>query len=671
MAATTTEIIGTIDAIQTLIENFPMSLLDIYGNKVYTNPIELITDVLKQLGVDNITLTNKIVELIFNVPNAVELYGRISKYKYQLIKKPTEEQINQAVFYATVPNSEEITSDSPNYIFIEISDNQNQYYVKKAVVPTEPQSEFLIDLENNFKNIIQTILTGLLSCSIIPEIPNEYLDYNPNGSRYNFVLPKQYFDMTNLLDVYPLSDVGKNFYSGIDDETINVNTLYKTNDLNAFIWYVLHRGNNINQTETNKMMWDSRLSAERNGNENTDIRTTNDKWNYWLTNKSQPSSASINSLFKGIVSGDNRYVEAFDDNSNKTVDLPLHPILQFEPTDLFGYNNGIKISFPYQTWYKHSGIFNKSIYRFNKDYLQNIQIFNPRLIISEMINNLLNGNLLNDLNIQYSVQTKIFESKLNEIIKKAIETDDITVDDCFYSFSSEEFNEALKQMELQRYNAKELNSETSPTIQIDENIGINAINEINSMATMNEKLTSISKTIYDISALPAKDSAIEISDKLSLGYNEKWYNDVIMAIVRPIAKAMFTPKVMLIFLINFQIMGLINMDNLIDSFNDVINIILKKIIAIVISLVKYIRNKLIDFLVNLFIEYITPLLEKVGVLLIKEKLSAWINLLQEALSCIPIIKFNWGIGNVQTTIDDVNYADITQIQDIPNTEKTC
>lgn len=667
----TTEIIGTIDAIQTLIENFPMSILDVFGNKVYVNPIELITDILKQLGVNNIVLTNKIIELIFNVPNAVELYGSLSKYHYQLISKPTEEQKYEAVYELYVPTGNTVTSDSPNYIYIEDSQGNKQYYVKKAVLPTEPQSEFLIDLENNFKNIIQTILTGLLSCSIIPEIPNEYMDYTEGGSRYNFVLPKQYFDMTNLLDIYPLSDVGKGFYSGVDDEMLNVNNLYRTNDLNAFIWYVLHRGNTINQTETNKMMWDSRITAERNG-DILDKRTEDVDWKNWLINKPSASSASDSGIFKGIqAGGDERYIDAFHDGFNETVDLPLHPILQFEPTDIFGYNNGIKISFPYQTWHKESGIFNKSIYRFNSDYLENIQIFNPRLIISEMINNLLNGNLLNDLNIQYSVQTKIFENKLDEIIKKAIEIDDLTVDDCFYTFSSEDFSNALNEMELQRYNAKQLNSETSPALKIDENFGIDAINEINSMATMNERLTSISKTIYDISTMPAKDGAIEVSDKLSLGYTESWYNEVLMAIIRPIAKAMFTPKVMLIFLINFQIMGLINMDNLIDSFNEVINIILKKMISIVISLVKYVRDKLLDFLVNLFIEYITPLLEKVGILLINEKLSAWINILQEALSCVPIIKFNWGAGNAQSMIDNVNYADITQTQDTPEVEKTC
>ena len=37
----------------------------------------------------------------------------------------------------------------------------------------------------------------------------------------------------------------------------------------------------------------------------------------------------------------------------------------------------------------------------------------------------------------------------------------------------------------------------------------------------------------------------------------------------------------------------------------------------------------------------------------------------------PIIKFNWGAGNAQSMIDNVNYADITQTQDTPEVEKTC
>ena len=646
MANLTREIIGTIGAMQTLIENFPMSIFAMFGNKVYTNPIEFVMDVLRQLGISDRVLVDKLIELFFNVPNAIEIYGNISNYKYEPIQKPTDEQISMAVPYDDIPSP--ITSTSPNYICVE-----DIYYVKKAPVPTELQSEFITGIEDSVKGIIQNILTGLLSCSVIPEIPDLLLD---DDDRNGLVLTQSSFDLFNMLQINPLSEIGKNYYSGVDDLSLTVYDLYKSNDLNAFLWYVVNRGNNVNQIEKNKMMWDNRIVSEKEGNEN-EKRSTSDDWNDWLESKE-----NIRDIF--WFKNEERYSNATADTENTTVDIPLHPILQFEPTA-----GGIKITFPWQTWWNNNdGGFNQSIYRFNTDYLKNIQIFNPRIIITEMIDSLLNGNLLYALNPNYSIETKVFEAKLNEIIKQALEVEDVTVDDCYFSFSNDEFNSALKNMELQKYSAKELNSETSPAIKIDSKLGLDALNEINSMATMNEKLTSISKTVYDIAAIPTEDAAIEISDKLMLGYNEKWINDVIMALVMPLARALFTPKVMMLFVINFEIMGLIDFSN-ITSLNDVLNLIIKKMIAIIISLVRYIKDKIIQFLLKLFYEKIEPLLVEIGIDRLKEKLEYWIALLEEAISCIPL--FNFSRYSVQTAIDDVNYADITQVQTTPETEKTC
>ena len=645
MANLTSEIIGTIGAMQTLIENFPMSIFAIFGNKVYTNPIEFVMDVLRQLGISDRVLVDKLIELFFGVPNAVEIYGNISNYKYELIQKPTDEQIVMAVPYDVLPSDSEIDSTYPNYIVVD-----DIYYVKKAPVPTELQSEFITGIEDSVKGVIQNILTGLLSCSVIPEIPDFLLD-----DRNGFVLTQSSFDLFNMLQINPLSEIGKNYYSGVDDLSLTVYDLYKSNDLNAFLWYVVNRGNNVKQIETNKMMWDSRIVSEKEGN-NEEKRITQSDWNDWLESK-------VNDGIFWLKDKD-RYSGATSGTENTTVDIPLHPILQFEPTA-----GGIKISFPWQTWWNNNGEgFNQSIYRFNTDYLKNIQIFNPRIIITEMIDSLLNGNLLYALNPSYSIETKVFEAKLNEIIKQALEVEDVTVDDCYFSFSNDEFNSALKNMELQKYGAKQLNSETSPAIKIDSKLGLDALNEINSMATMNEKLMSISKTVYDIAAIPAEDAAIEISDKLMLGYNEKWINDVIMALVMPLARAMFTPKVMMLFLINFEIMGLIDFSN-VTSLNDVLNLIIKKMIAIIISLVRYIKDKIIQFLLKLFYEKVKPLLVEFGIDTLKEKLEDWIALLEEAISCIPL--FNFNRYSVQTAIDDVNYADITQVQTIPETEKTC
>ena len=229
-------LIGKIDAMQTLIENFPMSVFDTYGDS-YQSITDFIIYVLKQLGLDEITLTNKVIDLFFNVPNAIEIYGDINNnYVYKKIKKPTEYQKQQAARYTVMP---EATIASEDYILVD-----DNYYFKTTKISHDTQSEFLSGIENNVKSIIFNILTGILSCSIIPLIEDYNLDTNFGEAAGAIEIPLNLIDSYGMLNICPTTEVGQNFY--LVDKDMTPNTLYKSQDLNAFLWYVLNRGTQIN-----------------------------------------------------------------------------------------------------------------------------------------------------------------------------------------------------------------------------------------------------------------------------------------------------------------------------------------------------------------------------------------------------------------------------------------
>lgn len=660
------EIINRIDAMNTLIENFPMSLFDLFtGDGKYDSVLDFIIDVLKELGITDANLVDELINLFFNVPNAIEMYTNISNYRYQLIKKPTEEQILQAETI-TEEEFETPTETSPYYCKF-----NDYYYVKKAPLPTEPQSEFLDGLETSVKIILQNILSSVLSCSIIPEIPDKYLDVPINGyteyTTETLDIPLSVIDNFNLLNISPTSEIGNNYYSNVEDLTSN--TMYKATDLNAFLWYVINRGTSLNQSERNKMMWDSRVTNK------SEERDTPQKWNYWIRSKS--ANTITEEDYKSwlfFTSGNSSEEDLRDiayENfiSGKTIYRNVHPILQFEQVNGNSPEKYIRIKFPTQTFgVSGEGKFNKTLYEFNNDYLNNIQIFNPRLIITEMINALLDGNLTNGLNIQLSVEKRVFEAQLSSIIKKAMEKEDLTISDCFFSFSNEDFDEALKKMELEKYNGKMLNSESSPAIAINNNYALDALNQINSMATMNEKIDTINRTVFDITSIPSKDESVLYSDKSSVSYNEQWMNDVLMALIMPLLKAVLTPKVMLLFVINFQLMGLVNIED-VETLQDVMKVFYRKIISSFVSIVTYIKDKIIEHLLNLFYKTISPILFQYILKLINERLQYWIKLLEEAKNCLALFL---GYGNRgQNQLDEVNYADITETQEIPEKDKSC
>ena len=584
------KIIGTINSMQTLIENFPMWLFSMAKTSKMP-PINFIIEVLHQIGVRDFEIINRIIALFFNVQNALENVQNLERFAFDV------------------------------------------------------QSEFLVSIEKETKYIISTILNSILSCSIVPKIPEEYLD---NEEKHT--ISTSIIDIANLLDICPTTEVGKNFYD-IDDN-MTPNMLYKSYDMNAMLWYAMNRGSDTNQSEKNKLMWDSRFIEKEYDDYYRDDAS---KWNEWFGSKEDENGIFYVREKKDIYDNANQ--------SGNTINLPLHPIIQFYPDDSNSKNLNYSIS--RQTF---SG---KTLQEFNDDYLNNIEIFTPRNIIGEMINRLLNNNVKNMLNIEYSLQSKLIDDKIDELIARAIDVDDTSISDCFFSFSNDDLNSMMEEMERQRYSGKLLNSETAPSIKINENYGIELLNEINSSATINEKIETLTRSIYEISKLPENDEAIQISDKTSVGYNSEWFNSVVMAIVRPLVKSIINPKVILLFIINFDIIGLIDIND-IDSFDDIMKLFYKKLFSIILSIVRFIKDSIIKFLLNLFYEKITPLIEQYTILLVQERLKEWTDLLVEAAMCIgpfPYINFSW--SKTLNQIDDVRYADITQEQIEPETTKTC
>ena len=606
MANNTNEIIGFIGGAQTLVENFPMSVLEKFKGKRYDSIIAFILDILHELGVDDRVILKLLIQKLFDIPNFGEidndLMNRVSKLDFE--------------------------------------------------------SDFINKLEDSTKVILSNVLTAILSCSIIPEIPNDKMDdIEGKGGDGGFItVPLSLIDYSGMLNVCPLNKVGQNYYNINSEENLNVNTLYKSYDLNAFMWYVLNRGISIPQKEKNKMVWDNRYPLTK---ENLQV-----DWESWYNSKTTNS---------GVLS----------EGTNK-----LYPIMQLERENYYDGEKRLRVYISSQTYFRDN-TFNESIYKFNNDYLQSIRILSTKVILTNIVQELLGGLFLSNP-INYSLEQTIIDGEINKIISNIIESDDTQIDDCYFSFSNEDYDKMLQQAELLRYNAKLLNSETSGAITIDSDSILDSLNDVSTAATSHEKIETITKTFYDIAAIPTKDASVAISDKLSLTYNNSWINEIIRSIVRPITRAIMSPQVMLLIVINLETTGIINLNSLTDK-NVIMDLIRTKLIALIKSIIIYIKDKIVDFLLELFFNEIKPILNKYMAYLILEMLEDWLRLLRQVKVCLP--KFNLkkggsilsGIGyatykfkkggNILSPIDDVTYADIYSLeenkQNIPENTGIC
>lgn len=616
MTNSTGQILATINAIQTLVENFPMSILAMFRGKTYTTVIEFVLDVIRAFGITDINIMDKLIEAIFGVSNVASIFNGEGTFKYEKVEKPSNDVINMSIWQPSLP--ETVNLSSPDYIYIddepdEYDNARYTYYVKKSPFTDDIESEFLTKLEDSLKVIIANILTGIFSCSINPEIPNWCMDSAVDKLSSGYMsFPLSLIDTFHLLDINPTNEVGQNFYDV--EKGVSVNELYKTKDLDAFIWYAMNRGLTAPQSEYDKMMWDSR----------------------------------------------------FKDGDGEDV-FPIMQLRRDEGPSYDGRRLCVEIS---SKTYFNKNNFNKTIYKFNADYLRNIKIFSTKKILTNMMNDLLNGSIIGSLGLraQYDINVQMIESKVNSILKKIMTVDDTQVSDCYFSFSNDEFDSMLKDYELKKYGAKAIDGSSVSAVKLGENVGIDALNRINSTATLNEKLSTISRTVYDISAIPASDGALEISDSLTIGYNVEWVQDFIMALMRPIIRAILSPKVILLFMINFHIMGLIDLSK-IESLDSeaIMEFFYRKIIALLVSIITCIKDKLIELLMNWVLKLLKNLMFMEMIIIMRERLEYWMRLLREVISCLPTFRFY----NIKGQIDDVNYADITPSQDVPEKENSC
>lgn len=594
--ADTQRTLARLNAMLTLTDKFPMGILSSIRWKTYTSIFDYIIDVLAELGCDPKEILQELI---------VELFGMVIPLKNDAFQSVADMKFDGEV------------------------------------------STFLRNLEDSTKVILMNVLTGIFSCSAIPEIPNKDMDNNSDSLIDRGIsIPISMLDYSDMLSIYPLSVYGNNFYDARNEMVLGANTLYRTYDMNAFIWYCVNRASNSNWAETNKLVWDSRKYAGEYG-----VTMNSEGMTKWIN-----SRQSWDEPLQSDVAPYSEYSSYF-------------PILQFLPDNSMTRERRILVMFPNKRYskkaYGKNRLFNYSLYKFNEDYLNSIRIYNPKVILSYMLESLFGFRITSLFTV--NLEKRIIEEKLTQVINNVLEADDMEINDCFYSFSNEDYNRMLNETLLQKYQVKQYDAEGVKSVDIDINNIQKQLDSINSSATSNEKVTKITKLINDLTVTPGNDSSTKY--KLVVSWNSGWWKELIRAIVTPLAKSLLTPQVMLLFMINFHELGLINLKNIIGNNDEIMSFFLNKMLAAVGSIVKYVKDKIAELLLKLLEEKLIPLIEKYFMMVFKESLEAWIELLEEAIKSCALIRFK--SKKNQSQIDEVDYADIIPTQTIPVSGSSC
>jgi len=542
----TKNMLDSIGAIQTLVENFPMNLIS-FGNMKFSTSFDVLTVLFKILGVDR-------EELIECVTNA--LCGSMKE-----------------------------TSDGSGFV------SQAEEIVKIA-------------LETNLINIFNCSTNPIISNNLLDSY--EYLGTPQSGEGVVFDVSE--IDFTGVLNRSPFYENGSKFYFDVEDKTPQ--DLYKSKDFNAFLWYIINRSD---KSQDKERIWDNRYRAaihgKGNGEDKEIIRCT--------------------------------YIDDEYPNNDK-IKVHLCGSEYFKTRELSKKGGD---GTPWKL--------NKTIFEFNHDFLTSIKLYEPKVIISEIVEYLLGtGNFT--ANLGFSVNDEIIEGKIQEIIKKVISADDTVISDCYFTFSNDEYNEMLEKSESKRYNML-YTSDGYVNTNPDEIL--NNLTAITTTSELVQDKTVIKNTLNDLIVKPAQDAYGEV--KYGIEYD--WQFELMRMLVYPFVRPIFTPKVIFLLLLNKKIMG-----SLEDYDNVDLNLIIEDLMGGLFNIIKDIIIKLKDLLVELFLNLILdklkPLLELFVSRLLLETLRAYKDLLTQLLeSC----SFGWGANKLVGVIDNVNYADITPVQTEP------
>lgn len=571
-------IMSTIGAAQTLVENFPMNLISFDGLK-FSGTLDLITILFKVLGIDRDEIIQKITKL---------LQG--AKDKAQEVAEDAQDNIQDS-------------SDG---------------------------SGFLAQLEEIVKIALELNIINILNCTTNPIISDNLLDvyYKESDDKIErsgsgITLSVSEIDFTGALNKNPFDTIGNGSKFYFDTDNYNANTVYKSKDFNAFLWYIINKSD---KSQSDELIWDDRYRAKIYG-------------------KKKKGKNGDKQIIKCV------YVDGVPPQNDKILIQICGARKDGDTLKPANYckSRGFNIG-------NEKALFNKTIFEFNHDFLSSIKLYEPKVIIAEIVEYLLGlGDSSLKINLGLSLNEEIINAKVSNVIRKVIESDDTEINDCYFSFSNEEYNDMLEQSEKNRYNI--LKGDNYVESNADDILS--KLNNITSNSTLIEDKTIIKNTLDEIIATPAQDG----SGSVTTGLNFDMTFELIRMFAYPLIRPLFTPKVIFLLLVNKKIMG---------SIDDIDDLDISSLINGLFFIIKDIIIKLKDVLIDLFtswiLEKLAPLLGLLASKLLMETLQNYRDLLQSILdNCM----FNLQGSRVEGAIDDVRYADIIPQQTEPEQESIC
>lgn len=556
----------------------------------------------------------------------------------------------------------------------------------KLLGTSDGKSDCVLDtIEFAIKGILLLNIKSLFTCTVNPLIPDNLMKYAVQNGRPDPFDPvkdeKQNcieikigdIDLFGLLANCPSHKDGGVFYfdaSEPSEEYIGKdgNTyfkphyapgeLWKSRDFNAFLWYVINKGNIGSPTDTQKNTWDNRVQAYKTYKQDETGKVEENFFKIELNDgvKTWPPISTPN-------------IPIYDvDNYEGVHNLVTHKkqilICQYAEHGNSG-SNVLKVWINADRYYKTRIVpfgkkqlaMNRTIFEFNYDYIYSLKLFDTKTLLANIVNSLLGIASSVSVSISLDAQMEIVRKTVEQIVENIIQQDDLEIEDgCYIKFDDTMTYQAMLNNTTNDYDGSynSLNSEYNPKYdEMFESLrGLDSTAEQEPGTTKKDKIAKAIGTAMET-------VSNETNGHITLGLD--FISNFIKQTVVQIVLQILSPKVAVLYAINSSVMG-----------GDVTNIsdwktFIQNSQNLIIQIVRQVKDIIIKELYNFMMEKLSPILKLFISKLALETVKDYKDLITDLITnCIPTISLPKG---TPTIIDNVNYADIVPQQTAPNNNK--
>lgn len=522
---------------------------------------------------------------------------------------------------------------------------------------TRNYGQTIRSLDKIIRMALLTALNALVSCANSPIIGDDWLYTVDENNNYHWASNPMYINVGSI-DLYglfskatPTGDRADYFYGDVPS-AITPSMAWKSGDLDAFLWHAMNMVEPLSRDEAKYwqiLTWDDRNKKFKNSLEEEDMSQfdagemegyTGDIANdYWGGNK----TLTRKPIFR---------VDYIQRSNSLCIQLPEET---YGEKRIFGFqlSDEEKGKFEYSR--------NRTIYDFNKDYVDNLRILYVKPVVAAVVNSAMNNRIHLSYGGTLSLEEEITKGEISKILTKIIEADDTEIDDCYFTFSNDEYDQLLHEAEMRRKGITVKKGDTNIGVVQDPEDVMAMLDQMNGTATLQEQKTIIKNSFTTIASVTGATDDI-INTKLNWDGDSFSTNilQLLKNILMQLLEAVLTPRVILIFLINFKFAN----GELPKTPLDFLSAFLKILWPVIKSLVDF----FIQFLFDEVLKRIKELMEICILKISLEQLEKYKDIVLGLINnCtlnlfIPYFKKTQMIGN----IDNVIGADIVETKSEPD-----